>query len=115
MTGTATVGDGRQRTFSAADAQTQPAFDALSNRINPSVMTGFGYDSVGNLTSDPTTPANGITYDGENRQTNYTKSGVGTTSYSYDGDGRRVKKITGSPLMTTIYVYDVIRTWGQTA
>ena len=71
-------------------------------------MTGFGYDPVGNLTSDPTTPATGIAYDGENRQTSYTKSGVGTTSYSYDGDGRRVKKVTGSPSVTTIYVYDVI-------
>ena len=88
--------------------QTQSAFDALTNKINPSVMAGFGYDPVGNLTSDPTTPANGIVYDAENRQTSYTKSGVGTTTYSYDGDGRRVKKVTGSPAVTTIYVYDVM-------
>ena len=88
--------------------QTQMSFDAATNRINPAVMTGFGYDAVGNLTSDPTTPANGMVYDGENRQTSYTKSGVGTTSYSYDGDGRRVKKVTGSPAVTTIYVYDAM-------
>lgn len=88
--------------------QTQMSFDALTNKIKPSVMTGFGYDGVGNLTSDPTTPTNGIDYDGENRQTSYTKTGVGATSYGYDGDGQRVKKVTGSPAVTTIYVYDVM-------
>ena len=88
--------------------QTQTAFDASSNKINSAVMIGFSYDPVGNLTSDPTTPVNGITYDGENRQTSYMKSGVGTTTYSYDGDGRRVKKVTGSPAVTTIYVYDAM-------
>lgn len=87
--------------------QIQTAFDAATNRVNPAVMTGFAYDSVGNLTSDPSTPGNGIAYDAENRQTSYTKSGVGTTSYSYDGEGRRVKKVTGSPAVTTVYVYDV--------
>lgn len=33
---------------------------------------------------------------------------LGVTSYSYDGDGRRVKKVTGSPAVTTIYVYDAM-------
>ena len=75
--------------------QSQTSFDAATNKIKPSVMAGFGYDPVGNLTSDPTTPTNGIVYDGENRQTSYTKTGVGATGYSYDGDGRRVKKVTG--------------------
>ena len=88
--------------------QSQAGFDAATNRINPLVMTGFGYDSVGNVTSDPTTSANGIAYDAENRQVSYTKTGMGTTSYGYDGDGRRVKKVTGSPSVTTIYVYNAI-------
>jgi RHS repeat-associated protein len=88
--------------------QSQSAFDAATNKINPAVMTGFGYDAVGNLTSDATTPANGIVYDAENRQTSYTKSGMGATNYSYDGDGRRVKKVTGSPSVTTIYVYNAM-------
>jgi len=44
-----------------------------------------------------------MVYDGENRQTSYTKAGV-MTSYAYDGDGRRVKKVdyTG----TTVFVYN---------
>jgi len=40
-------------------------------------MPGFGYDLSGNVKSDPNTPANGIAYDAENRQTGYTKAGVG--------------------------------------
>jgi RHS repeat-associated protein len=88
--------------------QTQTSFDAATNRINSSVMTGFSYDSVGNLTSDPTTLANGIAYDPENRQTSYTKSGAGATTYSYDGEGQRVKKVTANPAMITVYVYNVM-------
>jgi RHS repeat-associated protein len=82
------------------------AFDSATNRIKPAVMTGFSYDTAGSLTSDPHTPANGIIYDAENRQTSYTKTGVGTTSYSYDGDGHRVKK-TDPSNNTTIFVYNV--------
>ena len=55
------------------------------------------------MTGDPTTSANAILYDSENRQTSYTKSGV-TTTYSYDGDGRRVKKVDNSG--TIIFVYN---------
>jgi RHS repeat-associated protein len=76
------------------------AFNANNNRIQ---LTGFGYDSAGNLTSDPTTAANAMVGDAENRQISYTKAGVATT-YSYDGDGRRVKKIDSSG--TTVFVYN---------
>ncbi len=77
------------------------AFNANTNRI---ALTGFGYDVSGNLTSDPTTNANAMAYDSENHLTSYTKSGV-TTGYSYDGDGRRVKKTDGTG--TTVFVYNV--------
>ena len=83
----------------------QSAFNAATNRINPAVMPGFGYDGAGNVTSDPTTPAEGIVYDAENRQVSYTKAGA-TTTYSYDGDGRRVKKVVGN--VTTIFVYNAL-------
>jgi RHS repeat-associated protein len=43
-------------------------------------------------------------YDAENRQTAATNTGVGTTNYTYDGDGRRVMKQAGGS--TTTYVYD---------
>jgi RHS repeat-associated protein len=57
------------------------------------------YDSAGNVTRD----FNGHTfaYDGENKQTSYDN---GQAAYSYDGDGRRVKKVSG--IETTIFVYD---------
>jgi RHS repeat-associated protein len=78
-------------------------FTAFNQSTNGMAVVGFGYDSAGNLTSDPTTNANGIVYDAENRQVSYTKAGV-TTTYTYDGDGRRVKKAdTG----TTVFVYNV--------
>jgi RHS repeat-associated protein len=77
------------------------AFNQGNNRIQ---LSGFGYDASGNLKSDPTTAANAILYDAENHQVSYTKTG--TTTYSYDGDGRRVKKVVGS--VTTIFVYNAV-------
>jgi RHS repeat-associated protein len=77
----------------------QSAFNQSNNQIQ---LSGFGYDASGNLKNDPTTAANAILYDAENRQVSYTKNG--TATYSYDGDGHRVKKVAGS--VTTIFVYD---------
>lgn len=88
--------------------QSSGAFDQATNKIKPSVMPGFAYgDTVGNLTSMPYTASitDTMAYDAENRQVSHTRAGV-TTSYSYDGDGHRVKKVTsGSPTVTTVYVY----------
>jgi YD repeat-containing protein len=66
-------------------------------------MSGFSYDTSGNVRKDPDTPVDGISYDAENRQTTYTRSSGQATSYSYDGDGRRVKKLVGTA--TTVFVY----------
>jgi RHS repeat-associated protein len=68
---------------------------------NQITLTGFGYDAVANLTGDPTSTT--MSYDAENRQTSYTKSG--TTNYAYDGGGRRVTKATGGA--TTVFVYNI--------
>src|SRR5207302_4024299 len=57
--------------------QTLSAFDTGTNRIKPSVMSGFGYDTSGNLTSDPSAT---VGYDAENHQTSY-----GASTYSSDG------------------------------
>ena len=54
-------------------------------------LTGFSYDAAGNMTNDGTAS---YTYDSENRITAAIASGV-TTNYSYDADGRRVKKSSG--------------------
>jgi RHS repeat-associated protein len=82
---------------------TSTDFSAFNQSTNQIALTGFGYDSSGNLTGDPTTGANEIVYDSENHQTSYTKSAA-TTSYSYDGDGRRVRKTDTTG--TTVFVYN---------
>jgi RHS repeat-associated protein len=79
-----------------------PTISQSTNRIASG--QNYGYDSAGNLTSDPTTNANGVVYDGENRQTQYTKTGQATNYYYYDGDGHRIKKIDSSG--TTVFVYN---------
>jgi len=81
-----------------------PTINQTSNRFDTG--QNYFYDVAGNLIGDPTTPANGINYDAENRQTQYTKMGQGSNNYYYDGDGRRVKKIDNSG--TTIFVYNVV-------
>lgn len=78
------------------------AFNQGNNRI---AVPGFGYDAAGNLTSDPTTVANAMIYDGENRQVSHTKAGV-TTTYFYDGDGHRVKKQDSTG--TIVFVYNAL-------
>lgn len=61
-------------------------------------MTGYSYDAAGNLTNDG---LNALTYDSENRIV--TSSGnLGSGTYSYDGKGIRVKKVSGST--TTVYI-----------
>ena len=79
-----------------------PTISQSTNRIGAG--QNYGYDNGGNLTSDPATNANGIVYDAENRQTQYTKSQQATNYYYYDGDGHRVKKIDSSG--TTVFMYN---------
>lgn len=78
-------------------------FSAFNQNTNRIALAGFGYDTAGNLTGDPTTPANAMIYDAENKQISYTQAGV-TTTYAYDGDGRRVKKLDSTG--TIIFVYN---------
>jgi RHS repeat-associated protein len=80
-----------------------PTINQATNRI--ATGQNYGYDNTGNLTSDPTTPMNGIVYDAENRQIQYTRTGQATNNYFYDGDGHRVKKIDSTG--TTLFVYDM--------
>ncbi len=54
-------------------------------------LIGFSYDAAGNMMNDGTT---NYIFDSENRITSATAGGV-TTTYTYDADGRRVKKSSG--------------------
>ncbi|MFY9556729.1 MAG: hypothetical protein WAV47_18615, partial [Blastocatellia bacterium] len=78
-----------------------PSVDVATNRIN---QTGFVYDAAGNLKQEAT--GNSHDYDAENRQTKFNN---GAVTYTYDGDGHRVKKVViGSTTTTTLFVYNVL-------
>jgi RHS repeat-associated protein len=92
------------------DATNNPAISHANNRIT---SAGYAYDAAGNLLCDPTHQCTqGQTplipyyaYDAENKMTGAGGAPAdGGASYSYDGDGRRVKKVVGS--VTTVFVYD---------
>jgi YD repeat-containing protein len=62
----------------------------------------LGYDAAGNVDSYG---GRGLDYDAENRQKELTEAGGSPVfTYHYDGEGRRVKKVTNEG--TTVYVYD---------
>lgn len=89
----------------ANEAHTNPTISEANNRIS---SPGFRYDGAGNLECDPFHPCGTshpfppyYTFDAENR----IKTASGGTSYIYDGDNHRVKKVVGST--TTVFVYDV--------
>src|SRR4051794_21954097 len=61
-------------------------FSSGNNRQDPS--NGSSYDAAGNMTNDGL--GHSFTYDAENRIIQ-----VGTTSYVYDGEGRRIRRTAG--------------------
>lgn len=65
--------------------------------------TGYNFDSSGNMTVEPLSPPNQMTYDGENRMTAFQGFG-GAASYSYGGNGLRVGKAVNSG-STTVSIY----------
>jgi len=81
--------------------------NTANNRLGvPSGQSGtMSYDSAGNLTTD-TYSAAAVTraYDAENRMTSETQTNSYVAgSYSYDGDGRRVKRTVGSTTTWQVY------------
>ena len=75
-------------------------FDA-NNRWSAACSPTPCYDSAGNQT---TVAGDKYTYDAENRLLSAFPQNSGTTSYAYDGEGRRVWKT--STAATTEYAYD---------
>jgi RHS repeat-associated protein len=71
-------------------------FDPTKNRISTG---GYGYDASGNMTGDGN---NTLVYDAENRVLSAT-NGAASGTYTYDGNGLRVKKVSGGT--TTVYVF----------
>jgi RHS repeat-associated protein len=66
-------------------------------------IIGRSYDGSGNMAS---LMGSNFTYDAENRITTAAQPGIGTVTYTYDGDGRRVMKAVSTGLQT-VYVYDI--------
>ncbi|HEY1525862.1 MAG TPA: RHS repeat-associated core domain-containing protein [Candidatus Angelobacter sp.] len=74
------------QTVTAGSAPSQSApVDAATNHI-----TGYTYDANGNLTLEPIINFS-YAYDADDRLVNF--SGNGTSSFAYDGNGLRAKKI----------------------
>ena len=73
--------------------------DATTNRIVQTTGTTYAYDANGNMTSDN---LNTIVYDAENHSVSSSGS-LGSGTYTYDGNGLRVKKVSGST--TTVYIF----------
>ena len=65
-------------------------------------LTTASYSASGNQISLPGVSGASQSYDAENRITQVISSG--TTHYLYDGEGRRVEKVSGA--QTTVFVYD---------
>ena len=89
-----------QSAISGCTTQTCPqpsvAVNATTNRITGSP---YAYDANGNMTNDG---INTIVYDAENHATSSSGAG-GSGTYTTDGNGRRVKKVSGST--TTVYIF----------
>ncbi len=90
--------------MSTPTAATQ--FDTATNRLqqesNGQPLPPNAYDAQGNLTNHPWIGQ--MSYDGEGQIWRHIKGGT-TVEFTYDGEGRRVKKRVGTA-PPTIYVYD---------
>ena len=85
---------------SCPQAQCNPAVDVANNRFTTG--QGYTYDLSGNLITD----ANGrsFAYDAENKQKTVSDASNTIGNYFYDGDGKRVKKVSSAE--TTVFAYD---------
>jgi RHS repeat-associated protein len=84
--------------------RTAPEIDPATNRF--SSHDDFHYDHNGNIVLDKD-PVRGqdrtFVFNGDNKQTEVTQDGRSVGKYFYDGEGKRVKKVTDTE--TTVFVY----------
>lgn len=94
-------------------APTTPQDIAIYNpEISPANnnrLVGYEYDLAGNVSRDAQNRT--FAYDPENHQIAYNGGAVinngDSASYSYDGDGKRVKKQVGGSMTSTVFVYNI--------
>ena len=82
------------------DNKTHPTINPQTNRFNTN--QGYQYDFNGNLISDAENRQ--FTFNGDNKQSEIKINNAPVGRYFYDGEGKRVKKITN--LETVVFVYD---------
>jgi RHS repeat-associated protein len=83
---------------------TEATSNGLSSTTNPA--RSFSYDPAGNTTSSTAVNPYTAAYNLAGRLASLTKAGV-TTTYSVDGNGRRVRKFSSTGAASTvIFVYD---------
>ena len=84
------------RTINVAGTQNAPAPQftpiAATNRLAPPAGFTMTYDTAGNLVYDDYTGAGTRSYDAENRMTSARDFSTQTSTYTYDADGRRVRR-----------------------
>lgn len=82
--------------------------DTTTNRLSvPAGQTGvMSYDAAGNLTTDSYTGAGARTYDAENRMTSAVIGINSSSTYTYDADGKRVRRSTPDGTVWQIYGFD---------
>ncbi len=89
---------------SCTQAVCNPGINIANNRFASG--QGYAYDQNGSVTQDA--EGKRFAYDAENHQTKFFAAGNGSNdpdaTYSYDGDGRRIKKVTAAE--TTVFVYN---------
>lgn len=99
-------------TVCTADRKVEnPSISTSNNRIvqdqDGDTVNDYTFDTGGNTTKDAT--GQQYVYDGENKIVQATLGSNTLGMYYYDGDGRRVKKVTyenGQPAEATIFLYN---------
>lgn len=93
-------------TTTLGGCQTAVCNPTISTATNRLTSTGYQFDANGSLTTNAV--GERFNYDAENHQKEFFAAGNNSTSpdasYFYDGDGRRVKKVSSTE--TTVFVYD---------
>jgi RHS repeat-associated protein len=105
--GNRTIDSNPANTFGGVNA-VQFTVDTATNRLGvPGGQAGtMGYDAAGNLNLDSYTGAGARTYDAENRMTTAANNVSGTSTYTYDANGRRVRRKTGTQEVWQVYGMD---------
>lgn len=77
-------GNRPSQTITAGSGPTTNLTFGANNQPN-----GYTFDASGNMTVEPLSPPNNMSYDGENRMTAFSGNG-GAANYTYDGNGLRI-------------------------